>query len=940
MLCLLRHPGRPLRTGERPPAPLLAFVAEQLDVLPACFDDYLAAERTRQRHAVDCQAELGLRSFGRRAAGEVLSALIEPAIENDQLAALAPLVLQTCRDRRIMAPSPGSLERLAADLRHAARRETHRRLTNGLSVEQRRRLDALTQLRPEESLSWLGWLRQLPEAGTPSAMLGLLERLAHVRGIGITPERGHVLHQARLAQLAREAGRTTVQHIAGYERQRRHATLVACVLDITAGLTDRAVDLFDRLVGAMFRRAEDRQDRALRSDARAINEKVRLYARIGAALIAAHDGKQDAFEALAGVIPWDRFRASVAEAAALARPEDLNVHGTLAEHYAGIRRWSPAFLDAFGFAGVPAAAPLLRAIALLREVNRTGANLPDSAPTGFVRQRWALHVLPGETIERRYYELCVLSELRDRLRAGDVWVTGSRQYRAFEERLISVGTLRELQQAGTLPVAIEPDFEQFIAARRTRLDARLQEVDAAAAAGSLPEVTVTKGVLKITPTDKVTPPEAEALAAQLYAMLPRVRITDLLAEVAGWTGFLDCFTHLRSGEPAADRRILMTGLLADGLNLGLTRMAEVCSIASLGQLAWTADWHIRDETYTQALRRLVDHQQREPFAAIFGSGAVSSSDGQFFQAGGPGRDAGRLNAHYGQQPGFKVYTHLSDRYAPFHSRLIAATASEALHVLDALLSHGSEVTTRRHYTDGGGDADLVFTFCALFGFEFAPRIPQLKHRRLYSFGSPSDTPALAPMIAGRLNVGLMRAHWSEILRIATSIRTGTVSASLIMRQLAAHPRQNGVAMALRELGRLERSLFMLDWISQPELRRDTGRELNKGEARNSLARAVFIHRLGEIRDRTYENQQHRASGLNLLVTAIVLWNTRYLERAVLALRRTEEVPDTLLAHLSPLGWEHVNLTGDYVWDAVTAVSENGDGMRSLREPSDVSRRAA
>ena len=72
----------------------------------------------------------------------------------------------------------------------------------------------------------------------------------------------------------------------------------------------------------------------------------------------------------------------------------------------------------------------------------------------------------------------------------------------------------------------------------------------------------------------------------------------------------------------------------------------------------------------------------------------------------------------------------------------------------------------------------------------------------------------------------------------------------------------------------------LDWIDDPELRRTTGQELNKGEARNSLARAVFLHRLGEIRDRTYENQQHRASGLNLVVTAIILWNTRYLERAV------------------------------------------------------------
>jgi len=95
-----------------------------------------------------------------------------------------------------------------------------------------------------------------------------------------------------------------------------------------------------------------------------------------------------------------------------------------------------------------------------------------------------------------------------------------------------------------------------------------------------------------------------------------------------------------------------------------------------------------------------------------------------------------------------------------------------------------------------------------------------------------------------------------------------------MRQLASYPRQNGVAAALRELGRMERTLFTLDWIDDPELRRATGQELSKGEARNSLARAVFLHRLGEIRDRTNENQQHRASGLNLVVTAIILWNTR------------------------------------------------------------------
>jgi hypothetical protein len=103
---------------------------------------------------------------------------------------------------------------------------------------------------------------------------------------------------------------------------------------------------------------------------------------------------------------------------------------------------------------------------------------------------------------------------------------------------------------------------------------------------------------------------------------------------------------------------------------------------------------------------------------------------------------------------------------------------------------------------------------------------------------------------------------------------------------------------------------------------------------------VFIHRLGEIRDRTYENQQHRASGLNLLVTAIILWNTRYLERAVATLRLTEDVPDNLLAHLSPLGWEHVNLTGDYVWGSSSNLSENTDGLRPLRPVPEFYTRAA
>ena len=146
--------------------------------------------------------------------------------------------------------------------------------------------------------------------------------------------------------------------------------------------------------------------------------------------------------------------------------------------------------------------------------------------------------------------------------------------------------------------------------------------------------------------------------------------------------------------------------------------------------------------------------------------------------------------------------------------------------------------------------------------------------------------------------------------MATSIRSGTVTASAMLRRLSAYPRQNGLAVALREVGRLERSIFMLNWLRDADLRRRSNGGLNKGESRNSLARAIFFCRLGELRDRTFENQAYRASGLNLLVAAVILWNTRYLQEAAADLG----VDRDAMRHVAPLGWEHLSLTGAYSWD--------------------------
>ena len=139
---------------------------------------------------------------------------------------------------------------------------------------------------------------------------------------------------------------------------------------------------------------------------------------------------------------------------------------------------------------------------------------------------------------------------------------------------------------------------------------------------------------------------------------------------------------------------------------------------------------------------------------------------------------------------------------------------------------------------------------------------------------------------------------------------GTIAPSQILRKLASYTRQNDLAVALREVGRVERTLFMIDWVLNSDMQRRVQIELNKGEAHHALKNALRIGRQGEIRDRTSEGQHYRMAALNLLAAIVIYWNTARLSEAVA--RRQKEglpVPPNQLAHTSPLGWAHIAHSG-------------------------------
>ena len=279
------------------------------------------------------------------------------------------------------------------------------------------------------------------------------------------------------------------------------------------------------------------------------------------------------------------------------------------------------------------------------------------------------------------------------------------------------------------------------------------------------------------------------------------------------------FAHLKNGDRAKDKTLLLTAILADAINLGLTKMAESCPGTTYAKLSWLQAWHIRDETYATALAELVNAQLRQPFAVNWGDGTTSSSDGQRFKAGGKAESTGHINPKYGAEPGRLFYTHISDQYAPFSAKVVNVGVRDSTYVLDGLLYHESDLRIEEHYTDTAGFTDHVFALMHLLGFHFAPRIRDLSDTKLYVPKSDAIYGVLKPMIGGNVNIKHVRTHWDDILRLAASIKQGTVTASLMLRKLGSYPRQNGLAVALRELGRIERTMFILDWLQSVELRR-------------------------------------------------------------------------------------------------------------------------
>ncbi len=594
----------------------------------------------------------------------------------------------------------------------------------------------------------------------------------------------------------------------------------------------------------------------------------------------------------------------------------------LDRRYPSVRRFLPELVRLVSFDATTKADPVLAAVRHLVALERGTATM-DGAPLGVVSPAWRSLVQPKpDLIDRRSYTLCTLEALRHAIRRRDVFVPAALRWGDPRRLLLDKATWRANQAQVLRSLDLTGGSRRFLDRLGDELDAAYHH--AAAVVARQPELIVFdhdvgRQRFKIPPLDALAVPESTtAFRDRLSALLPAAELPEVMLEVDAWTGFSEPMTdNVTGGETrAGDLAVSVCAVLVvQACNVPYSAVArrDVPALTE-ARLRWVEENYVRADTITSANARLVEHQRRIPLVAHWGGGQLTSADGMRFVVPVRSIHTAPNPRYFGAGRGITLFNYVADNFLGWANIVITGTKRDSQFLLDRILDNPTTLDPKEIMTDTASASDLVFGLCQLLGFRYSPRLADLPSWRLFRISASADYGVLDPLSRRRINTALIREHWDDICRVAGTLQTKAAVASEVIQALQRGGRPTTLARALAEIGRISRTIAILDYVTNPAQRRRILVQLNRQETRHQLARDVFHGRRGHVYQAYRPGQEQQLGALGLVTNVLTLWNSGYMNHAVDHLRAEGiAITDEDLEHLSPLQHEQVNLHGRYVF---------------------------
>jgi TnpA family transposase len=902
------------------PISVQRFVAAQLSIEISVLSNYAKRTFTKYDHTVLIREQYGYSDFNEWHWKFRLSRLLYARawIGNERPSLMFDFSTAWLIQNKILLPGVSTLCRLIAEIREKSSKRLWRLLSALPTVEQKEKLKTLLKIREGKRFSSLDYYRKSPTTISSNSFNLAITRYVELRDFGIQSIDFSHIPPVRLKMIARHAGMITAPKIAEMPEQKRISILVAFVKTFEIVALDDALEVLDQLISEIISTAKRRVQKNRIRTLKDLDKSALALAEVCALILNDETNNDVLRDEIFAKISKEKLVESINTVNSLVS-RDGDFYEEMIDQYGRVQRFLPTLLKNITFKAAPAGESTLQALNYLKSIEGGRKQILKNPPVDFVTAAWKKQIYDeNNCITKQAYTLCVLQQLQDSLRRRDIYVEHSERWSDTREKLLQGAAW----QANRIQVSRSLGHSLVASEVIEKLTSQLDESYKQVAANFSENTTITidnsgkNTALTITNLDKLE--ESEALVQfkeQIAALLPKIDLTELILEIHAHTGFANEFNHVsEANSRAADLSISICAvLIAEACNIGLEPLIK-SHIPALTQirLNWVKQNYLRAETLANANAKLVNYQSTLLLATKWGGGEVASADGMRFVVPIPTINAGANRKYFGSKKGITWYNFISDQFSGFHGIVVPGTLRDSIFVLEGLLEQQTDLNPTEIMTDTAGVSDMIFGLFWLLGYQFSPRLADAGESIFYRIDKSADYGILNELAASNVIIDRIEQHWDDMMRVAGSLKLGTVRASELIRSLLKSDKPSNLAKAIIDVGRINKTLYLLNYINDEDYRRRILTQLNRGEGRHSVARAICYGRRGEIRKSYREGQEDQLAALGLVLNAVVLWNTIYTESALDHLKnKAVKIDEHFEQRLSPLLYEHINVLGHY-----------------------------
>lgn len=848
--------------------------------------------------------------------------IFEQSCRLEQTGVLLLLVEQYLKEHHILRPATSTLRRIVGEQKTEARQYIFEKILSSLPKDTQRQIDLLLEVETSQA-SWLQRLKAVPRKPSPAALKQLtqkLEQISQTGALGVDLSWLNNNYQRSLANYVKICSAYRLRELS----QPHHYAALTCFLWQTYRDTiDQIVDMYDKLVNKVYNWAEEDLIEEIKRQRQSIQDSLAMFQTVGKVILNSDVEDAAVRKTIFRKIKKEELAKQISQCSKLTITKSNHLFLGVLYRFSYLRQISKPLLEHLEFLAEPGGnSEVIRAIEVLRKMNRSGKRkLPSDVPTSFVPKKLRSLVVQEGEINKQAWECALLTVIRDEIKSANLSVATSKRFSSFDNLFISDSRWQAMREnffaeAG-LP-CLSNNVGDYL---KNRLNQAYDYFLSSLPNNTYAQVDSNGWRLSTDPAEKLSPLEEaklEHLKSWLKMQMRPIKLPELLIEIDNELHFTH---HFMTPAQQQMRRVsdvcsVLATIMAHGCNIGPYTMSRMTPGITYEDIQRITDWQLNEETQRGALASVVNAIANLDTSQTWGEGKTSASDGQRFAF--PRKVLQQTFSPRFSDFALEFYAFVADNYAPFYSTPIECTDRDAAYVLDGLLYNESDLELEEHYTDTHGYTEINFAAFAMLGKRFCPRIKGLHRQRIYRINLEKDYGPLEPLVNRQdrtVKIDWIVDQWDRMGQFYATLKSGHTTASVALKRLNSMSRKNQFYRANRELGRVFKTEFMLQYMSQPPLRRQVRRGLLKIEQLHSLARDVAYGKRGRITVRDFHEMMRTCSCLTLILACIIYWQASEIGRVVAeCLKEADGIDISLLQHVSPIEWDNVVLYGEYVID--------------------------